>query len=241
MTNQEWNTTLYKQMFAEQEQFRDWLLTQPPQEILNHAYEYVMREDILLSLEHNDLTDAQAVALLSSPAPLADVYKTFDKMESSHMEEIWNCIESQADKVRASQLDHAKALIDEFCAYEYASQADFSDLSRVSIAYTTVGDEDIPLQVHVDLEGYKIERELDGKPLDTRQYSSLQELIENELEGLDFQELVAVDEKDIQLLARREVERQPRASVREQLKQAQEKAEKKPPVQAAPKKKEPER
>ena len=130
MTNQEWNTTLYKQMFAEQEQFRDWLLTQPPQEILNHAYEYVMREDILLSLEHNDLTDAQAVALLSSPAPLADVYKTFDKMESSHMEEIWNCIESQADKVRASQLDHAKALIDEFCAYEYASQADFSDLRQ---------------------------------------------------------------------------------------------------------------
>ena len=90
-------------------------------------------------------------------------------------------------------------------------------------------------------EGYKIERELDVKPRDTRQYSSLQELIENELEGLDFQELVAVDEKDIQLLARREVERQPRASVREQLKQAQEKVEKKSPVQASPKKKEPER
>ena len=41
--------------------------------------------------------------------------------------------------------------------------------------------------------------------------------------------------------ARREGERQPRASVREQLKQAQEKAEKKSPVQAAPKKKVPER
>ena len=198
MTNEQWNTTLYKQMFAEQEQFRDWLLAQPPQEILNHAYEYVMREDILLSLEHNDLTDAQAVALLSSPAPLADVYKTFDKMESSHMEEIWNCIESQADKVRASQLDHAKALIDDFCTYDYASHADFSDLSRVNIAYTMVGDEDIPLQVHVDLEGYKIERELDGKPLDARQYSLLQELIENELEGLDFQELVTVSDAEIQ-------------------------------------------
>ena len=57
MTNEQWNTTLYKQMFTEQEQFRDWLLAQPPQEILNHAYEYVMREDILLSLEYNDLTD----------------------------------------------------------------------------------------------------------------------------------------------------------------------------------------
>ena len=198
MTNQEWNTTLYKQMFAEQEQFRDWLLTQPPQEILNHAYEYVMREDILLSLEHNDLTDAQAAALLASPAPLADVYKELDYVESSHMEEVWSCVVDRANIVLDAQLDRAKTLIDDFCTYDYASHADFSDLSRVNIAYTTVGDEDIPLQVHVDLERYKIERELDGKPLDTRQYSSLQELIENELEGMDFQELAAVSDAEIQ-------------------------------------------
>ena len=197
MTNEQWNTTLYKQMFAEQEQFRNWLLAQPPQEILNHAYEYIVREDILFSLEYNDLTDAQVAALLSSPAPLADVYKTFDKMESSHMEEIWSCVEHQADKILASQLDRAKTLIDEFCAYEYASQADFSDLTRIDVAYTTVGEDDLPLQVYVDLEGYKLERELDGKPLDTRQYSSLQELIENELECLDFQELVAVSDDKI--------------------------------------------
>ena len=205
MTNEQWNTTLYKQMFTEQEQFRDWLLAQPPEEILNHAYEYVMREDILLSLEHNDLTDAQAAALLASPAPLADVYKELDYVESSHMEEVWSCVVDRANIVLDAQLDRAKTLIDDFCTYDYASHADFSDLSRVNIAYTTVGDEDIPLQVHVDLEGYKIERELDGKPLDVRQYGSLQELIENELEGMDFQELVAVDEKDIQLsLARAE-------------------------------------
>ena len=198
MTNEQWNTTLYKQMFTEQEQFRDWLLAQPPQEILNHAYEYVMREDILLSLEHNDLTDAQAAALLASPAPLADVYKELDYVESSHMEEVWSCVVDRANIVLDAQLDRAKTLIDDFCTYDYASHADFSDLSRVNIAYTTVGDEDIPLQVHVDLEGYKIERELDGKPLDARQYSSLQELIENELEGLDFQELVAVSDAEIQ-------------------------------------------
>ena len=198
MTNEQWNTTLYKQMFTEQEQFRDWLLAQPPEEILNHAYEYVMREDILLSLEHNDLTDAQAAALLASPAPLADVYKELDYVESSHMEEVWSCVVDRANIVLDEQLDRAKTLIDDFCTYDYASHADFSDLSRVNIAYTTVGDEDIPLQVHVDLERYKIERELDGKPLDTRQYSSLQELIENELEGMDFQELAAVSDAEIQ-------------------------------------------
>ena len=246
MTNEQWNTTLYKQMFTEQEQFRDWLLAQPPQEILNHAYEYIVREDILLSLEYNNLTDAQAAALLSSPAPLADVYKTFDKMESSHMEEIWSCIEHRADKTLASQLERAKTLVNEFCAYEYASQADFSNLSKVSIAYTTVGDGELPLQVYADLEGYKIERELDGKPLDVRQYSSLQELIENELECLDFQELVAVNDAEIQMTqaAVQEAERQPRFSVREQIERAQEKAgraEKKPPAPNVPKRNEPER
>ena len=51
MTNEELNTRLYEKMFAEQEQFRDWLLSQPPAEILNHAYEYTVREDIVLALE----------------------------------------------------------------------------------------------------------------------------------------------------------------------------------------------
>ena len=39
MTNEELNTALYEKMFAEQEAYRAWLLSQPPAEILNHAYE----------------------------------------------------------------------------------------------------------------------------------------------------------------------------------------------------------
>ena len=62
MTNEELNTRLYEKMFAEQEQFRDWLLSQPAAEILNHAYEYTVREDILMSLEYHDLEDSQARA-----------------------------------------------------------------------------------------------------------------------------------------------------------------------------------
>lgn len=69
MTNEELNTALYEKMFAEQETYRAWLLSQPPEEILNHAYEYTMREDILMSLEYHDLPDAQARALLKSPSP----------------------------------------------------------------------------------------------------------------------------------------------------------------------------
>ena len=55
MTNEERNTALYQKMYAEQEKFRDWLKGQHPEEILNHAYEYTIREDIMLSLEYHDL------------------------------------------------------------------------------------------------------------------------------------------------------------------------------------------
>ena len=76
MNNEQLNTALYEKMFEEQEKYRGWLLSQPPEEILNHTYEYTVREDILMSLENNDLSDEQAAALLKSPSPLGeDVYK----------------------------------------------------------------------------------------------------------------------------------------------------------------------
>ena len=99
MTNEELNTRLYEKMFAEQEKYRSWLLSQPPAEILNHAYEYVMREDILLSLEYSDLSDGQAKALLKSPAPLVDVFKDWERRETGHMEDIREPMESRANKI----------------------------------------------------------------------------------------------------------------------------------------------
>ena len=69
-------------MFAEQERFRDWLLSQPPAEILNHAYEYTVREDILMSLEYNDLEDSQARALLKSGKPLKQIFERWEDKEN---------------------------------------------------------------------------------------------------------------------------------------------------------------
>lgn len=103
MTNEERNTALYKKLFAEQEVFRDWLKNQSPEEILNHAYEYTIQEDILLSLEYHDLSDAQADALMKSPSPLADVFRDFEKRETDHMETIWDCLESRADTILEEQ------------------------------------------------------------------------------------------------------------------------------------------
>ena len=44
----DYNARLYEKMKAEQDKYRDWLVSQEPSEILNHTYEYTMREDIVL-------------------------------------------------------------------------------------------------------------------------------------------------------------------------------------------------
>lgn len=88
---------LLEKMQQEQARYRDWLIAQPPEEILNHAYEYSVREDIIMAAEEITLTAAQAQALLDSPAPLADVYKDFGRVETDYMSIIVQCIEEHAD------------------------------------------------------------------------------------------------------------------------------------------------
>ena len=95
-------------------------------------------------------------------------------------------------------LEIAKEFINDFCEAEYDSPADFSDLEKVGIAYTTVTDEEIPIQVNADLVHYRIERYLDGQFLERRQYESLDELIQNELAELDFDGLVSVSDEELE-------------------------------------------
>ena len=95
-------------------------------------------------------------------------------------------------------LERAKGLISDFCRSEYGSEVDFSDPVKIGVAYTTVTDDEIPLQVNIDLVNYRLERYLDDEHLETRQYSSLQELISNELENLDFSDLIHVSDEDVE-------------------------------------------
>ena len=97
-----------------------------------------------------------------------------------------------------ADLTHAKNLIRDFCLEEYDSEPDFSDLSKIGIAYTNATDEEIPIQVNVDLVGYRVERYLGEVLIDERQYESLEDLTETELEALDFSELVSVTDEELE-------------------------------------------
>ena len=95
-------------------------------------------------------------------------------------------------------LERAKGLISDFCRSEYGSEADFSDPAKIGVAYTAVTDDEIPVQVNIDLVNYRLERYLDDEHLETRQYGSLQELITNELENLDFSDLIHVSDEVVE-------------------------------------------
>ena len=97
-----------------------------------------------------------------------------------------------------ADLTRAKNLLREFCQEEYDSEPDFSDLSKIGIAYTHATDEEIPIQVNVDLVGYRVERYLGKVLIDERQYESLEDLTETELEALDFSELVSVTDEELE-------------------------------------------
>lgn len=91
---------------------------------------------------------------------------------------------------KESELERAKALIEQFCQEEYDEHADFSDLENIGVAYTTLIEDEVPIQVSVDLIHYCVKYFLNGKFLRSRQYKNLGEFIHYELETLDFDELI---------------------------------------------------
>lgn len=126
------NTALYEKMAAEQDKYRDWLKGQPPEEILNHTYEYTVREDIVMAMEELELTDAQAKALLASHSPLADVYRYFEKIETGYMDVVRDSIENRAmDVCKAQEELQAAPLYPHSAAYA----SEHGEMAQYNLSY----------------------------------------------------------------------------------------------------------
>lgn len=106
MTNEEMLTALYEKFSAEQDNYRAWFLKQTPEEIIQHSYEYAVRQDILTVMEEAELPAAQASALLWKGTTLSDIYKDFTKVETGYMDILRDTVENRADEI----LKEAEAL-----------------------------------------------------------------------------------------------------------------------------------
>ncbi|MBR0348003.1 MAG: DUF3848 domain-containing protein [Clostridia bacterium] len=99
ITLEQLNTALYEKMYAEQHEFVESLKNSTPEIVIQNAYELVIREDILLSLEENDLDAKQCKALLKEKKPLNKLFLAWEKHEGDHMNEIRCCIENTANEL----------------------------------------------------------------------------------------------------------------------------------------------
>ena len=100
---------LYEKLCQEQAAFRDELLALPPEQILYKAWEYLVREDILLTMEYNELDDEQAKALLELPDAMSDLCDTVKGKDSRQQETIWREIEERANVLAAGTTAQQKA------------------------------------------------------------------------------------------------------------------------------------
>ncbi|MCD8142855.1 MAG: class I SAM-dependent methyltransferase, partial [Clostridiales bacterium] len=115
-------------------------------------------------------------------------------------------VESAQREATLSPLDRAKELIDEYCLEEFSEGANFTDLTTIGVAFTTITDDEIPIQAYVDLVGFKLERYLGETLIDVRQYDSLEALIAGELEELSFDDLTYASDEQIAAVLAQEAE-----------------------------------
>lgn len=85
----------------------------------------------------------------------------------------------------------ARDLINEYCQEEFGERADFSDLRRIGLAYTTVTDKEYEVQVYANLMDCRIDTYLGRSWLTSEEFPSLEAMTER-LATLDFSELTSI-------------------------------------------------
>ena len=106
--------------------------------------------------------------------------------------------------VRDSVLAYAKQLINSYCRDEFDSEADFSDLKKVGVAYTTTEDSKHTVEAVVNLVDYRLETYVDDKLFKEKTYSSLKDMIDNCLYSLSFDDLVYLSDDELAQLEPKE-------------------------------------
>lgn len=109
MTTEELNTRLYEKMYAQQQNFIRSLKDSTPENVMQYAYELVIREDILLSLEENDLDARQCKALLKEKNPLDKLFLAWENHEGNHMNEVRDFIENFANDIISQRKQYIRS------------------------------------------------------------------------------------------------------------------------------------
>lgn len=100
MTAGELSFNLFVKMSEELRTFYEWLKTRPPDEILQHSYEYAVKVDIMAFVEQFNMDEDRTRALLSLDFPLESIYKAHNDKGLTTIERMMSTIEDYADGIR---------------------------------------------------------------------------------------------------------------------------------------------
>lgn len=89
------------------------------------------------------------------------------------------------------ELEKAKELISEYCIEEFGEEADFSDLSRVGLAYSETSDGVHEINVFADLRALKLVYAVDAEIVKEISYESMADLIVRLAADLEFDHMIA--------------------------------------------------
>ena len=96
-TAEELNAELYEKVSAEFEEYKNNLLMMSPEQMLEHAYAYAVRSDIVIAIECGSIHARQAQSLLKADNTLDEIFGKWEDFEKNHMETIRTAIECQAN------------------------------------------------------------------------------------------------------------------------------------------------
>lgn len=117
--------------------------------------------------------------------------------EYPEYEEWLSARQAEQDK-RAADLEQAKEIIREYCTENGFDPPKFEDLRHIDLAYSSAGEGEHSINVYVDLLHHKIVYNVDGERILSAQYASTAELVEHELSGVTFDELIGTAEQEYQ-------------------------------------------
>lgn len=151
-----------------------------------------LKEDALFNIIHDEEFKLSGYTIDINPikADETGTLETYLPRAEAYLTE-------KAQNNKHTDLDVAKQLITDYLDREFGEPSDFSDISKISLAYTTDEEHDLPIQVYADLEQFRLIYEYDGNVVRNEQYNSLAEMNKNALSVLDFSDLVSLSDDEI--------------------------------------------
>ena len=151
-----------------------------------------LKEDTLFNIIHEEALTLEGYTIDINPIK-ADETGTLE----TYLPTAEAYLADKAQSTELSDLDIAKQHIADYYDREFGELAEFSNLSNISLAYTTDEEHNLPIQVYADLEQYKLIFEYDGNVVRNEQYNTISEMNENALSVLDFNDLVSLSDDEI--------------------------------------------